>query len=225
MGKVSRESVNVITAKTRLRISRRHPGGTPTAVARHAQQTGEVIHAWNLAHGSLFRLFMRIAADDDYILALSLWHTVQSDTTQRQMVAGAVDARLAKYRKNRTFVGGLNWAIGALNELCAYRNDAAHTEMLIYYDQMVPGLSNKPSMFGRLSKSPLAKHCRALCGDLYAVANYLEIIDFSLRNEMPRPLSRRPRLLLLRSRTALSQERRRRAKKASRERQRQSSRA
>lgn len=213
MPMVASGAVTPITAKTRFHCSRRGPSVSRQHDRRHAQHIGEVVHAWNRAHAGLFALFQRVAADGDYALALGVWHTVPSDSTQRQMLEAAARAKLGK---RRSYLNGVVWGCRVLNELGTLRNDAAHAEMLFYYTELVPGLSTKPGSAERLAQRPLSTHWRQLVGDLNAVTDYLRHLDFSLWMGMPRPLARRPRLQVAVYRSALTRLRVRRAKKAKR---------
>lgn len=189
---------------------------------RYIRQIGEVLHAWNGAHGALFRVFVDVVSMGNYDLAHSVWHSVQSDKYQRDMLESFVRHKFD--RKKRSFRAAILWSIAALNELSTRRNDIAHSEMAYFYERPEPGMSIKAAAAKRLEEMPISKQWRKLRGDLNALANYLDYISLSLWMNYPRPLPRRPRLQLVHSKTEQTQKRRHRAKKAVRERQRQSSR-
>jgi hypothetical protein len=220
MIKASRHAAHIITKNTRIKLSRRPRPETQPAAGKHAKHVGEVIHAWNAAHAALFGIFIRVGAGGDPVLAHALWHTIQSDKTQRDMVQAAVYVKLTR---PLSVLNAVTWGIAALNELSKYRNDSAHTEMMFFRDDSVPGISARRTSMTRLLDNPLDKHWRALRGDLHALASYLIAIDWAIELGLPRPLSRRPLLRLVRSKSAQSQERLRRAKKEARQRQRRSS--
>jgi hypothetical protein len=225
MGKVSKDVGVVITAATRFPSSRRPPHGHSPNERRHIRHIGEVVHAWNTAHDMLYQVFALALAEKrnffgDMGLAHALWHTVQSDKTQREMVAAVVKEKI-RDQSNRE---AILWAISALNDLATYRNDAAHVPIMTGHPDIYPNYSAKPGSVERWEKSPIAEHWRMLRGDLYALANYLQGVCFALGINAPRPLSRRPRLLLARATDPRTHDRRRLAKKRARERQRQSSR-
>ena len=226
MSAVSAVIGKVVTAKTRYTTSRRGPANTRAADKRHAQHIGEVVHAWNRAHAGLFWIFLRVAADSNYELAIGMWHALPTDKAQRLLLESIVTVKL---RNKKSLQNAALWAIAVMTELSTYRNDAAHAEMLHYYDELEPGLrmepgaSTKPGSAKRLTDRPLDQSWRQLRGDLHAIADYLAQLDQSLWFGWPRPSCRRPRLQFSRSNTELSQAKRRRAKQATRERQRQSS--
>lgn len=217
MSKVSRDAAIPITEKTRYHASRREADRARKLTLRHAKHVGEVIHAWNRAHASCFALFMRVGFAGDYAVAIDLWHTVHNDKGQRAMLEVVVRRRL----RRGLFQSGILWAIDALNTLSSFRNDAAHAEMIWYYDQLVPGLATRPTSRARLTDTPLARNWRTLRGDLIAIESYLVFLEMALTMGLPRPLSRRPRLQLARKASARTQERSRRAKTKARERQQQ----
>jgi hypothetical protein len=223
MSKVSREVAVIMDENSRFPASRRPMNGLSTIERRHIRHVGEIVHAWNVAHGTLFKVFTFVATDWDWHFAHALWHSVSTDKGQRDMVEVFVNEK--REAPPPLLKDGILWAIRALNELATYRNDATHVEILRNHPEFVPEVSAKPGTVDRFAASPLASHWRRLRGDLYAIANYLDGIHWALWFGGRRPLSRRPRLLFARTKSGRSQNQRRRAKKSARERQRQSSRA
>lgn len=220
MGKVSKEVATIIYPETRLPLSRRGHRYGRDMEAKHARHLGEVIHAWNCAHGALFLIFAELQEPGDYAAASRLWHVAQSDKAQRDMLGALAEVR---FKAKKPYLNGLKWALTALAELSQIRNATAHTEMVVYYDKMIPGLATKDGHSKTLERLPLAKTWVKLRGDLRVIANYLQIIHLSMELSTPRPLTRRPRLQCVRSKSAAIQKRRNLAKKEARERQRQSS--
>lgn len=223
MGKVSREVATIITANTRFPPSRRPPRPRTAAEKQHIRHIGEIVHAWNHAHGVLFHVFSVVVAGDDISLAHALWHSIQSDKGQRTMLSAVVRDKYPK--TNNSIRRAILWAVSALDLLGTHRNDAAHVEVIAGHPDIIPGMSTKTASLERLEKSPVAMHWRIMRGDLYAIMNYLDAVYLALWNGWPRPLSRKPKLLFARTATAKSQARRHRAKKARSESQRQSSQA
>ena len=221
MPQVASSSATIITAKTRFHSSRRAPSISRADDAVHARAVGEVLHAWNRAHAALFMVFARIATDNDFGLALALWQTKSGDRAQREMLAAVAANSLAQ---RKSYLNALKWALAAMKEIGDYRNDVAHSEMVYYYTELIPGMTVREVTAERLTQRRLDKNWRAVRGDLHALTNYLGHIQFSLGMKMPRPLSRRPKLRFVRSSSARGQETRRKAKRLARERQRQSSR-
>ncbi|MGH6651861.1 MAG: hypothetical protein ACREB7_12110 [Sphingopyxis sp.] len=219
MGKVHSSVGKVSKPGDRFTARRRLPLQDPKAIARHNRRVGEVLHAYNSAHASVFGVFTFLGMHVDYQHTLDVWHSSGTDKGQRNLLEVAVRHRL----KGRKVVQkGILWALGALDELGTFRNDAVHTNMAWYYDEFVPGIGSKEATIKRLEQLPFDKHWRALRGDLIALANYLAVLAYDVLGDNKLPSCKRPRLQLARSRSAETQTRRRQAKKAARERQRQS---
>ncbi len=192
----------------------------------HAFHIGMMLYSWNRAHAKLFALFKHLLNKENEELTTGLWYTIKDDSSQRRMLAAVVaslSGDLKYYRQP------LLWAIKAMDAIATYRNDAAHAEMQLFLDLdgsgqfFSPSDFNKSELIRRLEEKPVSETWQKVCGDLNAIYNYLNHIDFSLRLSAHRPLTRRPSLQSVRIDTAQSQAKRRRAKLAVRERQRQSS--
>src|SRR5690606_15008972 len=107
----------------------------------------------------------------------------------------------------------ITWAIKALNELARHRNDAAHSDMIWYYDRLEPGLIAKDATHERFSAAPFDGKWRSLRGDLSALSNYLMDLHLDVSMGNTWPSAKRPRLVLVRSQDTKKQERNRRAKR------------
>lgn len=211
-----------ITASTRLLVSRRGPALSRKDDAAHARALGEVLHAWNRAHAGLFSVFVRVVTDNDWSLALALWHTGSGDKAQRDLLEAASIARLSE---RKSYLNAVKWALASMATIGEYRNAITHTEMTYEYTQLMPGITAKSSHADKLASARrLDQHWRSVRGDLHAIASYLDGVQLGLWLEMPRPLTRRPRLRFVRSSSASTQKRRNRAKKAAKQRQREASR-
>lgn len=221
MGAVLKSIGRISKPGDRLRAKRTLFNATDPAIVRHNQHVGDVLHAYNTAHSAAYSVFFKASYRDSHDAWSSLWHSHATDKGQREFAANYIrDNRLISptVRKN------VLWALAALDELATFRNDVAHSEMLAYYaDTLVPGIATKTAAAERLQRLPFDKHWRALKGDLSALANYLDMLAWDVFAENTWPSSKKPRLQLARSTSAKNQERRRQAKKAARERQRQSS--
>lgn len=214
-------NVTPITASTRFPVSRRGPALSRKDDAAHARALGEVLHAWNRAHAALFMVFARVSTNNDFSLALAIWQTGSGDKAQRQLLDAAANVAL---QDRRALLHAVRWALAVMGEIGTYRNDIAHSEMTFYYTELIPGMTVKESAAERLSRRRLDTNWRALRGDLHAIAHYLAHLDATLMLNMPRPLSKRPRLQFVHSSSAQNQATRRRAKKAAQQRQREASR-
>lgn len=176
------------------------------------------MHAFNNTQAAFFILFWRLTGED-FVLASKLWHGQPSDTAQRALLEPFVQSRVHR----KSVRDGLLWALKAMNELTVFRNDAVHSEMLWYYDKLVPGLSTKTERRLRLLELPFEKIWRKLRGDLWVIGTYVTDLDFDVQLDNPRPSTKKPRLLLAQTKSPELQLKRNRAKKAVRERQRKAS--
>lgn len=219
MAEVHRSVGKISKPGNRFVASRRLHQPSPEGIARHNRRVGEIVHAYNTAHASVFGVFLFMGEFEDYQHGLDVWHSSATDKSQRALLEVAVRHKL---KKRKSIQKSLLWALAALDELGTFRNDAVHTNMAWYYDAFVPGPGAKDSALKRLEALPLDKHWKALRGDLNALANYLAGLAYDVLRDERRPSHRRPKLQLAQTRSAESQARRRRAKKAARERQRQS---
>lgn len=221
MGQISKDAVTVITSNTRFPPSRRPPWAKSPAERLHIRHVGEIVHAWNQAHGMLFHVFSVVIVDGDIELAHAIWHTTQSDKGQREMLDAAVRVKFPS--PTNSYRTAILWALSAMSDLGTHRNDAVHAQILGGHPEPLPGLSVRTSVADRLELSSVSNHWRLMRGDLYAIFNYLDGIYLGLWQQFPRPLSRRPKLQFARTVSASSQNRSRRKKRQARERQRQSS--
>src|SRR5580658_522893 len=73
---------------------RRTPSKVQTpAIQLHARHTGEIVIAWNRLQSSLFMLFAALFGDvHKQHFAHKIWHSIQSDKTQREMLYNAAEA-------------------------------------------------------------------------------------------------------------------------------------
>jgi hypothetical protein len=190
------------TAKRRL--SRRIPKSIQFAVRKHARQIGEIALAWNALQDALFVIFWTTATenrDDDYSIAYAIWHTFQSDRSQRELLMAVATAN-AKLPKG--LVGHLKWAVDRASELSTFRNDAVHTPVRfipISGGQPIPipdEISARKQAVERLRRNPTARTWRLVRGDLIVLADfcnaiYGNIVVSGLSTTWPD----RPRLLAL----------------------------
>lgn len=208
---VSKIAATVITANTRFPPSRRPARDKTAAEARYVRHVGEIIHAWNQAHGALFHVFSVVAANEKIDVAYALWHSHSGDKAQRAMLDALVRVKYPK--PGNSIRSGIMWALAALDTMGTHRNDAAHAQIISGHTDIIPGMSVKSASAVRLEISPLAQHWRVMRGDLYAIENYLDAIYLALWNDFPRPLSQRPKLQFVHNSSAKTQQKRRLAKK------------
>ena len=130
-------------------------------------------------------------------MAHSLWHSIQSDRTQREMLRDAARARpdLAP-----EFVHNIEWAVRMGDELAVARNDAVHTPVRF---AVIPGgpvliyqrISGRRQAVTRMEIIPTADVWLDVRGDLVALTGYCETLYRHQTLHGPlAPWARRPQL-------------------------------
>lgn len=159
-------------------------GARRADIKKQAIRAGSIIIAWNMLHATFFDLFRDLAFPDDEKLANRLWHTIQNDGSQREMLAHVLESANCLPVK---FKRGLLWAITMTGKLASNRNDFAHLSYMWFplkdsYEVMIP------DYFGARESAAVrrVKHgkvdWRKLYGDLIAIKHYVDYIDLSINN-------------------------------------------
>lgn len=186
-------------------VSRRLSGPWFDGVKRHAAQTGQIMWGWNFLQAGFFQIFRNIVAPENPDLALTLWHTIQSDKTQREMTLAVAATTMPPDSK---LLKDIDWLVKQGQRLSPYRNDSAHTgislggdwddkgrmRMMVYPDQK----SARPQAVKRLQDKPVEKYWRTVRGDLWVLGRYASSLAGRVTNDPAYgPSLRRPRLLSL----------------------------
>lgn len=152
------------------------PRGFSHEIRQYAARTGLAVWAWNSLHANLFTLFWFIASRGQplyHTTAHRIWHTIQNDTTQREMLLNVANANLAF---NKTMLQRVRWIIKTTNSLSTYRNIAAHTPAAFS-----PYLQDRPAADPFAARDQARKRFleikhdqfwRVLVGDLNALSAY-----------------------------------------------------
>jgi hypothetical protein len=185
--------------RTRRRAGRTNTQVDQAAFEEHARQVGEIVYLWNRLHGELFMIFWSITDRKDYEFALSIWHSIQSDSTQRQMIEGAAKARLKPRMR-----GHVLWLCRCHERLAPYRNAFAHVGFYYLWEvrDFVPNdLGAREAAIKRLAEYPKPNLFKKLRGDLRALVEYAEDIHLRLfydigPGQSASPWNERPRLHL-----------------------------
>lgn len=160
----------------RIKVSRKKKKDPNASVAEdHAQKTGEIIGQWNSLHSVLMAFFCEFVERDDVDPGRSIWHTLKSDLSQRDILSSLAEVRL---KKRTGLKKGLKWLIKSVGKLAAYRNAYAHAP--VHYSiepdgstKIVPSsLAASPGHFDVLTKLSDKKVYRDLMGDLIALEGY-----------------------------------------------------
>jgi hypothetical protein len=193
-------------AATRLRIikgqhalSRRLPPGFAKEIRRYASQTGLALWAWNSLHANLFLIFWYLSArgHDFYRdTAYGVWHAIQNDSTQREMLVNVAKAELAGRKQ---LLRRIVWLVRMANSLSIYRNIAAHTPAIfsprLRYLPAADPSAARESARKRFNEIKHDKFWRSLTGDLNALSLYASAIFLHISGLVPpEPLPHRPKL-------------------------------
>lgn len=181
--------------------SRRLPSINAGAFRRHAQRVGMAVLAWNDLHANLYLIFFNLIGITDSLLAseqvaYNLWHVIQNDKTQRDMLQQAANAKLAP---DKITLEKLNWILAQAQKLSTYRNIAAHTAIIFHQTT-----GDRPRADPWSSRSMAQerhriidhdKFWRLLAGDLSALSRYAaRLADELWRPWRTGPSLRKPRL-------------------------------
>src|SRR5688500_17721294 len=90
----------------------------------HAVAIGKIVMAWNEYQEHLGELFGGIFGRRYYGLALSAWHSVPSDSTQRQMLRSVVEAKLKGKAREE-----LLWLLNQTDQILASQRTWASTRL------------------------------------------------------------------------------------------------
>jgi hypothetical protein len=89
---------------------------------------GKVVHAWNHLQEELAQVFCVVTGLNNSV-GLAIWHTVQSDRGQREMLRSAVHAACADEEWAEKFPDAkesIDWLLNEANKVADRRNDAIH---------------------------------------------------------------------------------------------------
>ena len=177
----------------RFTARRRILSGNPIAIGKHNRQVGEVLYAFNQAQAEFLFLFYTIFGLEKSELAREIWDSNKSDRRQRDLLKSYV----AHTVKRKSICNAILWALDAMDKLSVRRNDAAHSDVRWHYDRLAVGLLPTAAQEERIQVQPLDTHWHSLRGDLAALANYVSDLNLTIGFAEPRPLTKRPRLKLV----------------------------
>ena len=172
------------TAQKSVRVPRRISPEIKSPVRSLSLATGELLWASNQAHAAFCNIFALLVAKENLNVGFAIWHAVQADNTQRQMLVALVEARLSEKSRMRK---SLTWAKEKADKLATLRNDAAHMASAFRTDstpyKLVPSpIGNAPTRAERLKAvSDLTSYFRSVKGDLVQLAGYINALFFNHR--------------------------------------------
>jgi hypothetical protein len=119
---LSGPSKNIGTASQRKRIGERR--FRPIAI-----EIGWLAYEWNRLHAELAELFAAIVSGPQIEIPLSIWHSVHSDRTQRDMLRAALDTAYKTTALTKAIYDGAKGVLDDLNSLAGKRNTALHAPL------------------------------------------------------------------------------------------------
>lgn len=194
MGKVRRDIGRLSVPGDRWTTKRRLHTANPKATALHNKRVGEVVHAYNTAQSSFFQLFLIVVGDGKSELAEKIWNSQGTDHGRRNLLR----LYTANTIRRKLIRKSIIWSISAMDQLSQHRNDAVHADMIWYYDHLTPGWLPDKKRRNRMESFPLEKIWIKLRGDFAAIANYVNDLNLTIWMGESRPLSKRPKLQLVR---------------------------
>jgi hypothetical protein len=189
-------------------------------MTRHARHIGEIAWRWNMLHEYIFVLFnmvVRTRDPDNGKIVHGIWHTIQSDSTQRLMLEEAAKGRFGPQMEfpsmkmvqpaaHKRALDSILWVTSSAGKLAQFRNDTMHAPIVArggvrpdnsVFVELIPSASGRRPSVKRLRETPAEKTWRRVCGDLLALATYASYVAAALEwfpNAAPFPWPRRPRL-------------------------------
>lgn len=152
------------------------------SIRQYATRTGEVIWAWNFLHERLQMVFVWLALPDDLEAGLAIWHSIRSDSSQRNLLRAALENMAPK---SASWFQGAMWLMDAIEKLAPHRNDATHVPTILNWTErayVTASFFAKPAQAKRLTSSPgLYRFHRLLRDDLYVLSNYATAIRLEMR--------------------------------------------
>ncbi|MBO6521194.1 MAG: hypothetical protein JJ900_09755 [Rhodospirillales bacterium] len=174
--------------------SRQIPSFFKEPLDKISSSIGEMVWAWNYCHSALHRLFASVVNPQNLAIGFSIWHAIQNDSTQRDMLLKAARAELHNDKK---LLKQVEWIHERLTKLAVKRNDVIHlaTAVQVSTAKLIPDpISNRPNRVRRLSGEEILSDIHLLRGDLVVMANYIMAIHGKISFDQNAPTPRKPRL-------------------------------
>jgi hypothetical protein len=98
----------------------------------YAVEIGKLVAVWNRLHEKLARLFCLAAGIQNINVANAIWHSTDSDRTQRQMLRKAAEVTFDAEAHKKD---GIIWLVNQIDTMLAgNRNDAIHAPLAFFTD-------------------------------------------------------------------------------------------
>ena len=115
----------------------------------YALEIGKFALEWNRLHENLYLLFSAALGEgENMLLAYKVWHSLQSDRAQREMLRAAAQVTFATDAQKRAYPKALNdtiWLLDRTQSLANRRNDALHSPFILSFSEST--YSVQPDVF------------------------------------------------------------------------------
>jgi hypothetical protein len=194
--------MNTPPLRQKLTYRRRLTPKSIYSVKAYAALTAETLWAWNRFHSSLLQLFAALLGKETSSAeASAIWHTLQSDRAQRELLLSVAKITLAK--ASRTFKQ-IEWMIRAADKIAAYRNAVVHVPIYFREEGRNPHsiildreTARDRSLILLETAGSRSRFWNALSGDLFVLAQFAGAITDRVGKSVERQTMTlaRPKLL------------------------------
>lgn len=183
--------------KKQITPSRRLEKKHQNAADEFSGYVGKTIWSWNYSHAAFAHIFALTVNRSNLAIGHAMWHTMQSDASQRDLLMAAAEIA---YSKNKTILRRLVWSKRVADKLATVRNDAAHiaTAWTVGEDPKIvlSSVATAPKRFRRVTGyKSFETQLDLLCGDLIALSHFMYALGSVIAFPMHYPLPRRPKIL------------------------------
>ncbi|NOJ43032.1 hypothetical protein [Bradyrhizobium australiense] len=168
--------------------------------ADHERAIGKIVIAWNQYQETLGTLFANLFSHSDWPLALSAWHALDSDRSQRKMLVAAARAKL---KPNNPLLTEFEWLINNSDKIADQRNIGIHMPLMRASERDGSTRVLPHAIFGnpkaaRMNGRDLLKEYAHFERQIRKMFSYAVALDFALTPEHKRrdkaSLPERPKL-------------------------------
>ena len=163
-----------------------------------ATEIGWVAYEWNRLQSALAELFNDVLETKSGAVGYSVWHSLKSDLSQREMLRAAANYHVVTDSEKKAFCETVVALLNKVNDLSRKRNDALHVPLIFVHT--ATGLEIETlAFFGspqarNLDSKNLIEEFRWYRKSLAVLAGYAEELHYALRFPEHYPLRPIPAL-------------------------------
>jgi hypothetical protein len=197
-----------------MRYRRRITEESRSSIRAYAAVSAEAIWAWNRLHSTLFDLFWQFLGREEtnnkYEVSYAIWHTFQSDKSQREMIRSVAEATLPPTSLK---LKQIKWLLKSVDRIAPFRNAMVHVPVTFRRGQAgrpspidLDIISGRKQLISRLEAAGSGRFWTTVAGDLFVLGQFASGIIYQDEQDFTEPSGRkirfraphRPRLLSLR---------------------------